>query len=848
MKHIYRIIILLAVFIGALYYFSGDIKEVVFETIHTTEMARASFPLVTIREDGNEINLLHGYSTNIAANKLRETVIPLSAEKSFEVIIDQKDYDIKKLSYEVRDFIDNSLVENGSVSVFEEEGERKTAKIKLTSEFSKEQEYAVKITLISSDSSKMYYYQRIKIYDNAHLKEKLDFVMDFHASIMDKDQAQQIIKYLEPLDSADNSSLAHVNINSSFDLVSWGNLKPVVLTEIVPSVIELYSDTASVELQYFIEAEVAGAKEKYKVTEFYRVRYSTERMFLLNYDRRMEALFDVGLASVTKNELKLGITSETEVPLVVSADEKKLAFVRNRELWFYDLESNIITRVFSFRQDNTDYLRELYDQHDIRILNMDVEGNLDFLVYGYMNRGQYEGRVAIILYRFIRAENRVEERLYIPVEEPYQTLKENLGALTYVNSLGMFYIQAYNYIYSYNLITRELSQIAENVTANQLVVLDDINYAAWQDNSDPKKSKNIIIMNLETGDTESISSEEGYSIRLMDRIDYNLIYGFVKEKDISSMIDGNILAPLSKIEIASVDKKVLKSYSRPDFYISGLEVKDNIVELRRVQKVTENGRDAYTLAPSDYIMNQVKTKAKASQVTSRVTDQALTEYYLTLPKGFVMGTVPKVQNTVNTVIDEDPTIRLPVSAQQQIYYYPYISGEIEAAYDNAAAAITVAKEQIGVVLNNNQQIVWERGVKATTYTIDEFQSMNWTVTQDNTVETCIRLMLTHQKVNTTVDQLSVNKSSAYDVLKQYSKYTPLRLTGITLEDALYYVSKNRPVLAMTGISDAVLIYGYDAFNIMIIDPKNSRMTKVGIQDGAKMFEDAGNVFLSYLGQ
>jgi hypothetical protein len=166
----------------------------------------------------------------------------------------------------------------------------------------------------------------------SNLKEKLDFVMDFHASIMDKDQAQQIIKYLEPLYSADNSSLAHVNINSSFDLVSWGNLKPVVLTEIVPSVIELYSDTASVELQYFIEAEVAGAKEKYKVTEFYRVRYSTERMFLLNYDRRMEALFDVGLASVTKNELKLGITSETEVPLVVSADEKKLAFVRNREL------------------------------------------------------------------------------------------------------------------------------------------------------------------------------------------------------------------------------------------------------------------------------------------------------------------------------------------------------------------------------------------------------------------------------------------------------------------------------------------------------------------------------------
>ncbi len=846
MKYIYRIIILLVVFIGALYYFSGDIKEVVFETNRTTDMTGASFPLVTIREDGIEINLLHGYSTNLAANQLRETVIPLNSEKTFEIVIDQKDYDIKKLNYEVRSFIDNSLIEDGSVSVFEDAGVKKSAKIKLMSKLTKEKEYAVKITLISSDSSKMYYYQRIKIYDNSYMKEKLDFIMDFHTSIMDKEKAQEIVKYLEPLGTADNSSLAHVNINSSFELVSWGNLKPSILTEVVPSVIEIYADTASVKLQYYIEAEVAGEKEKYKVTEFYRVRYSADRMFLLNYDRRMESLFDIRLASITKNELKLGITSVTEVPTVTSADEKKLAFVRDRELWFYDLVNNRATRVFSFNQDSTDYLRELYDQHDIRILNMDEEGNLDFLVYGYMNRGQYEGRVAIILYRFIRTENRIEERLYIPVEEPYQTLKENLGTLTYVNSHGVFYIQVYNNIYSYNLITRELSQIASNVTTDQLVVLDELNYAAWQDNSDPKKSKKINIMNLETGDTEVISSEVGYSIRLMGMIDSNLIYGYVKEEDISSMMDGNVLAPLCRVEIASVDKKILKSYLKPDFYISGLGVKDNIIELRRVQKVTENGRTAYTLAPSDYIMNQVKPQVEASQVASRVTEQALTEYYLALPNGFVMGEIPKIMDTVMTVIDEDPTIRLPVSAEQQIYYYPYISSEIEAAYDNAADAIAVARDQIGVVLNNNQQIIWERGVKSAAYTIDSFQRMTWSVTQDKTVETCIQLMLSYQKVDTTVNQLSVKQSSAYDVLKQYSQYTPVRLTGITLEDALYYVSKSRPVLAMTGISEGVLIYGYDAFNIMIIDPSNNKAIKLGIQDSAKMFEDAGNVFISYL--
>ena len=848
MKFIYRIIILIAIFIGALYYFSGDIKEVVFETDHTTDMTEATFPLITIRTEGSEINLLHGYSTNLAANELRETVIPLNMDKTFEVAIDQEDYAIKKLNYEVREFSGNVLIENGSVSVFEESGEQLTAKLKFTSELAKETEYALKITLISSDSNKMYYYQRIKIYDNSYLKEKLNFVMDFHNSIMDKATAEKIVTYLEPSNTADNSSLAYVNINSSFDLVSWGNLKPVILSEVVPSVKEIYPDTASIELDYYIEAEVAGTKEKYKVTEFYRVRYSTSRMYLLNYERKMEALFNVQLVSVAKNELKLGITSNIDVPIVNSSDEKKFAFVRNRELWFYDLENNRMTKVFSFNRDNTDYLRELYDQHDIRVLNMDEEGNLDFLVYGYMNRGQYEGRVAIILYRFVRAENRIEERLYIPVEEPYQTLKENLGKLTYVNALGVFYIQAYNNIYAYNLITRELSQIASNVTSDQIVVLEKLKYAAWQDNSDPKKSKNINIMNLETGETTAISSETGYSIRLMDMIDSNLIYGYVKEKDITSMMDGSVLAPLSRIEIASIDKKILKSYHKDDYYISGLEVKNNIIELRRVSKITEKGRTAYTLAPPDYIMNQVKAETKNSQINSRVTDQALTEYYLTLPEGFAMGNIPAVVDTKNTVIDEDPTIRLPISTQEQLCYYPYITGGIEAAYDNAADAIAVAREHIGVVLNNHQQIVWERGLKAASSTIEEFNEMTWSASPNNTVETCIQLLLAYQKVNTEGKQLSVDQSSAYEVLKKYSKGTPIRLTGITLEDALYYVTKDRPVIAMIDLSNAVLIYGYDSFNIMVINPSNNKATKLGIQDSAQMFEDAGNVFLSYLEQ
>jgi hypothetical protein len=126
--------------------------------------------------------------------------------------------------------------------------------------------------------------------------------------------------------------------------------------------------------------------------------------------------------------------------------------------------------------------------------------------------------------------------------------------------------------------------------------------------------------------------------------------------------------------------------------------------------------------------------------------------------------------------------------------------------------------------------------------------MTWTPSASDTVESCLELVLSYQKVAVTKEQLSVDNSSAYDVLKEYSKFTPVRLTGITLDDALYYVSEGRPVIAMTDIGAAVIIYGYDAFNIMVLDPASSKVDKIGIQDSAQMFEDAGNVFISYLEQ
>jgi hypothetical protein len=846
LRLIYRVIILIAVFIISLSYFSRDIKEVVFDIDNTTTMEDATFPLVTIKTGTDTINLLHGYSSNIDANKVRDTVIPLGIDKVFEVLIDQKDYDIKKLNYEVREFVGDNLIESDTVSVFDETDDGISARVKLKADLKQEKEYAVKITLVTSESKKIYFYQRIKLYDNAYLNEKLSFVMNFHEAIMDKAAAEGIIRYLEPSNEADNTTLAYVNIHSSFDLITWGSLKPVILTKIVPSVKEINKDTASIELKYIAEAEIDGRMENYQITEFYRIRYTTERVFLWNYERYMESIFDVSLASVSKNELKLGITSDLEVPYVAGADKSKVAFIRNRELWYYDLDLNEITRVFSFRQEKTDYIRDLYDQHNIRIINMDAEGNIHFLVYGYMNRGQYEGRVGLLLYRYIRAENRIEELAYIPVDEPYQIMKENIGDLLYVNAKGVFFFHISNNIYSYSLITKKLTVVASDVDTKRVAVLKDLYCAVWQEKADVAMSDNICIMNLETGKTDTIQAPSGYSILLMDKIDSNIIYGYVNKDYITTMIDGYVMAPVSSLEIATKDKKVLKKYSSNGYYISDIVVNDNIIELKRVIKLAEDGRITYIPAEVDSIMSQRKAKEAIVDVYARVTDQALTEQYMTLPPNFVMKELPKIKKTVNTVIAQDPTVRIPEQESDKLLYYPFTVTGVKGAYEKASDAIGIAREGLGVVLNSDCQLIWERGVKATSAVISGFDSLDFKAVPDAPVEGSLSIILKFQGMDIPIDSLYTGSSSAYEVLQSYSKYTPIRLTGITLDDALYYVSKGKPVLAMTGVNNAVVIYGYDAYNINVADPATGKKTKIGIQDSAKLFEEAGNIFISYL--
>lgn len=105
----------------------------------------------------------------------------------------------------------------------------------------------------------------------------------------------------------------------------------------------------------------------------------------------------------------MGIGNDDVIQTLHSKNNRYLAFVFNRDLWCYDQQDGKSVNIFSFRDGTDESGRSDYDQHNVQILDVADDGTVEFLVYGYMNRGNHEGNQGLGLYSYIK-DGAVTER------------------------------------------------------------------------------------------------------------------------------------------------------------------------------------------------------------------------------------------------------------------------------------------------------------------------------------------------------------------------------------------------------------------------------------------------------
>lgn len=839
-KNIIKIIILVFIFVMAIYSLSTHKKpETVKETTFT--MSEVRLPMIYLTTADNKINPLHGYTLDMEANYMRDTITPLDENRVLNIEIDEYLSEVKEISYEVRSLDTTRLVEETKVTDFEKNNSIIYAQLNIKNLLEKGKEYILIIQLKLADGENVNYYTRIISTQDYPLyaEEKINFVKEFNEKTFDKEQAEDLVIYLESNAQGDNSSFHKVTINSKFEQVTWGNLQIKTETEIIPEIKEINTDTAVIMLSYVASTESeSGTKEYYDISEYYRVRHTAKRMFLLDFKREMNEIFTADSDKINETKVMLGI-GDSDIEYEESTDASYMAFVWQNALWLLNPKENKTYQVFSFRDDFTD-IRTDYKQNDIDILKIDDNGNIDFLVYGYMSRGENEGKCGISLYNYQRELNTVEKTIFIPSSKPYQMISKSLNKMNYLNASGILYIMMDNTIYSINVENKTCNEVVKNIDDKNYVVSENGRFIAWQNEPTVEESSQIILFDLENSQKNEVKADDGKRIKPVGFMENDFIYGEIFINDIMTDSSGITWYPMYKLVILSESRQVLDEYEKYGKYITDAFMESNMIKLTCVQK----SNDGYTYVDDEHIMNNEARAGKKNKISSIITQTKETQVQIVLNDAFLNDKKIKVINSKEVSGLTDDTVYIKENKSEDKNYYVYAEGKLQRICTNVNEAVICANNLMGVVVSGNQEYVWERGNRKTRTQINDISNIS--MEGASSLSACLDAVLMKEGNSVSAASLLNKGETAISILGNYIDADILDLTGVPMSAVLYYISQGNPVLALAKEGNYMLIVGYDELNIVVMNPETAKTYKIGMNDSTEMFDSMGNVFISYI--
>ena len=833
-----RIGILCLVFVGALLIFQIILNRG--EAEKKIEMAKASLPLITIETYDTTMGELHGYVKEMDACYMRDAIIPLDEDRKMTLAIDTYGYNVESVSYEVRSLDTERKIADTQVTDWQKEGNQWTTDIQIENLVEQGEEYLFVMTL-HGKSQNIYYYTRIMMPTEEYIDKCLTFAKDFHNTAL-SDRYEELSSYVETSADSDKDDLGSVGIDSSIGQIGWQGFEGTVIGDPVIQLTDINDTYVSLVYSFQMQEESGGHINYYNVEEYYKIRYTPLQIYLLDYHRTMEQILDSGAVSAKENVLSVGITAGT-VEYLSNETGTIVSFVQSGELFEYNQNKQKFTKVFGFIDDLTDP-RERYQQHNIRILNIDETGNMDFVVYGYMNRGAHEGECGIDLYHYDSTKQEAVEQVFISTTHSYQILNANFSDLLYKNASGDFYIMLGGTIAKVGLDNLSTEEMITGLKSGQYAVSTSGRYVAWI--TEDEMADQISLMDLESEKIRTIQAEAGTKIKPLAFMTEDFVYGIANESDISTDAAGSAVYPMWEVRIVdtlSEDFEVLKSYHKEGFYVTGVTKDSYTLYLDRVMRQDGTFVDAQDDTIKDSAGEQNKT-VTVEKVASE-TKGAETRFVMaTLSDDKTIRSVSDHQATLAT-INQTKSISVSTTQQEETYFV-YVGNRVTMTTQDLNKAITAADADMGIVIDNRQRYIWKRGKSAYVNAFRDVE-VGDSDRSANTSAGCISAMLERKNVSAEVHALLERGETPIAIIQSALKEDlVLDLTGCTLSEVLYYVSQGAPVYARTGDNEALLIIGYDASNIIVYHSDTDRYTKMTNDSATKLFESAGNVFISYV--
>jgi len=833
-----RIVIALC-FIISLVFFSVFMNQG--NTDMTAEMKKASLPTACIVLDGQNINQMHGYTKKMNESSMRDSLTPIGEDRSIAFRINKFEQKISEVSYEVRSVDGERLIEDGTIASYDETKDFIKADIALKDLIDSGKEYTFILIPRLEDGRNVYFYTRIIQCDNTYTTDKIDFVKDFHEKTFDKVAAQSIAKYLEPNSSGDNTNFGNVNIHCSFNQICWGDMHVKEQGDPKYTICELGEQTAGIVVDSIVKVREDAVENTYRVKEYYRIRFTPERVYLLNFERTMEEIFTMEKQSFANNKIVLGIQKE-DVVLEESDGGNILAFVNAGRIYSYNVSENKFARLFAFMDDENFDDRTTYDKSNIKILDVEENGNVTFAVYGYMNRGLHEGEVGIEVCYYNSVVNTIEEQIFVQYDKSPMILLSEVDKFFYMNNGNKFYTMLDGTLYEINLSAKKYEVMATDLSEDAVCVSESNRMIVWIENGETYGGKNLILYDCAKESKSDISAGSNEYIKPIGFMNEDLIYGIAKTDDVTKDFIGNTVFPMKRLIIRALNGEILKKYNEEGIYITEGIINENQLTLKRVEKTGDGV--AFKEILDDQITSNTEVEQGTNKTTLVATDLFEKIWQIELKKE--IETKGMKFHTPQEVLFEGGRTLSFDSEEVPQRFYLYAKGKVLGSFKEEANAVKLAYEQMGTVMDVQGNEVYKRGEVKTLNQIMAIKEER--VSSDkNSMVVCLDTILKLEGLELNTANMLERGESAEKILTRNLKGCRiLNLNGCPMDAMLYYVNQDYPVLVAMENGTAVMLIGFNQQNVVIFDPLTGSISKKGMNDSREMFENNGNHFLTYI--
>lgn len=797
----------------------------------TTVMGEATLPVLYAEEDGMRYNEMHGYVEPMDGSYMKELLLGLPEDHHAEFAVEKYNAQIKNAAYEVRSLDGSRLIEDKDHLELRDDGKYLHFELDLKDLLDRGEKYLLILKLQTSEHPEIFYYSQISYLGENHVRECVEFAKLFHEAAFQKDTNQEPLKRLEPDGTIDGRNFGYVNIHAYPRTVVWGDMPVKQVTEEKLHFTDIRGNVASLVLEY--QMQNTDTKELYEVSEAFCIQYTQSRMYLQNYERTADRIFEADGQLVEDKKINFGIQSR-EFPYIKNEEENVIGFVQRGQLWCYDFGQNRLSLVYGF-EDEED-ARGLYRAHDFRILKIEDSGSMDFLVYGYMNRGLYEGRCGILLCRYDALMNTVEERYFLPSDRPYEIVKEELGKLSVVNEKNTAWLSYRNMILRIDLNRHSIQVLAEGISEEQIQVSKSNDLAAWTD----EKGESISLLDTRTGVVREIESEPDEMLRVLGFMEEDFLYGTAKLSHVQMDPAGRRIVPLYRVIIRDHSGNEVREfdYASKGKYVTSVEIIENRIDLSCITLGEDGSYEPALPEPITYTSEPAQEKLRLVVAG----DEVKRNEYQLLYEGTMKNGSMKHPRVRMVLYEENRVLELTPSGEE--YYFAWSFAGHAESFETLAQAVGHAHEQMGTVWRKGYELLWERWNRASRTQIEGFEA-DPSEMEGSSLAQCLRLLLRQRQIYTDVQAELDQGTAVWEICERELGENCVLLPGCSLRMALYYVNLQAPVMAVTDTGGAVLIVGYDAQNIVYYEAGKTGLQKAGMNDSSEMFERGGNLFFTY---